>query len=78
MFDNVGRTIKILSKVLLSVGVGLSFLFWFILLIRGVADEQNNIITLSFAVLVFGALGSWITSILLYGFGSLIENSKKR
>ena len=76
MFDNVGRTIKILAKVLFGIGVCLSISAWFVLLIKGIVDEKAGMVLLSFIVLICGSLGVWINSILLFGFGSLIENSQ--
>ena len=76
MFDNVGGTIKFLAKVIFWVGLVLSISSWFVLLIRGVADEKAGTILLSFAVLIGGSLSTWVNSIFIYGFGSLVENSQ--
>lgn len=76
MFHNVGRTIKILAKVLLGVGFGLSFLIWMVCLFKCAADSEGRYMVIGIATLLLGSLASWVNSILLYGFGSLIENSE--
>ena len=78
MYKNVGRTIKILAKVLFGVGIGISVLIWMVCLFKG-ASEHNDLsdafMVVGIATLILGSLASWVNSILLYGFGSLVENS---
>lgn len=81
-FKNSGRRIKTLAKVcfiiLIIASVVLAFVF-------GWAEESSywGYTTYTyfyperfFPILVGGPLYAWISSLLLYGFGELIENSK--
>ena len=73
-FKNVGRTIKNLAKIINYVGIGVSLICWVYLLIKGAIDDNTTLLIISLAVAIGGSLVSWIQSVLLYGFGSLIEN----
>lgn len=79
MYNNVGRTIKILAKVLLGVGIGISVLIWMVCLFKASSESgeyNDGYMVIGIATLILGSLLSWVNSILLYGFGSLIENSE--
>jgi hypothetical protein len=75
MYNNVGRTIKFVAKILFGIGIGVSFFIWIALLSVGLADAETAVIFYSLIALVSGLFISWITSLLLYGFGQLIENT---
>ena len=70
MFDNIGSKIKGLAEVVTWIGIILS-------VIGGIAimciDEE--MIFPGFLVIIAGSLASWLSSLTLYGFGHLIENS---
>ncbi len=76
MFDNIGEKIKVLAKVLFWIGVLGSFVlaFYYLYMFSGYGGAAIII----FAVTAFaGGLISWISTIFLYGFGQLVENSDK-
>lgn len=72
MFDNVGRQIKTLSKFLFWVGIILSVIIGFFYAINDTSTALLGLI-----ILICGCFGSWVSSLLLYGFGQLIENTDK-
>ena len=76
MFRNVGRTIQILAKVLFGVGVSLSVLSFLVCLFKCAEYSEGLFMVIGIASLLFGTLVSWINSILLFGFGNLIENNE--
>lgn len=76
MFNNVGRTIKILAKVLFGVGIGLSVILWLSCLVIGIAEQSVGTVILGGVILVLGIIGSWINSVFIYGFGSLVESNE--
>ena len=70
MFDNIGSKIKNLAAAVTAFGIMFSVVGGFILMFT---DEE--LILSGFLVMAFGSLGSWLSSLTLYGFGQLIENS---
>ncbi len=81
MFSNIGGKIKGLATFLTIFGF---VVFGGIALITlltsfGMGNEESIVVGLiaSFFIAVIGCLASWLGSFLLYGFGELIENSKK-
>ena len=70
MFDNVGNKIKIFAQVLcwicivLAIGAGIYVLIFM--------D-----IVLGLVIMVAGAFLVWFVSLLLYGFGALVESREK-
>ncbi len=76
MFDNIGGKIKKLAVIVAWIGIICS-------IIVGVRIILNAVLSLRWGVVkgllyaAIGATSSWIGSFLLYGFGTLIENSDK-
>ena len=91
MFNNIGGKIKGLAKFLCWLGIILSVIIGVIMIIAAASsrsytfDSYGEKITLStggsivagILIIVFGSLASWIGSFFMYGFGELVENSKK-
>ncbi len=70
MFDNIGQKIKTLAMVVCYIGIVASVLIGLTML---VSDDPLNGLLIG----GLGALGSWVGSFALYGFGQLIENTDK-
>ena len=70
MFANIGSKIKKLAEILALLGMLLSIVGMMVLLIY----EQ---IVAGLLVWPFGCLFSWLGSFVLYGFGELIESTKR-
>ena len=79
MFTNIGAKIKFLASILYYVGTGISILFGLIMIFNGLSDieYQGYLIFLGLLTGVIGWLLSWVSVIILYGFGELVENSAK-
>ncbi|MBQ6672275.1 MAG: hypothetical protein IKR80_03925 [Spirochaetales bacterium] len=91
MFNNIGGKIKGLAKFMCWLGIILSVIIGVIMIIAAASsrsytfDSYGEKITLStggsivagILIIVFGSLASWIGSFFMYGFGELVENSKK-
>lgn len=71
MFDNIGGKIKTLAQVVTWIGIIASVISGFAIMS---IDEE---IFVGLIVMIFGALMSWVSSFVLYGFGQLVENSDK-
>ncbi len=70
MFYNIGDKIKTLAKVMCWIGSIASIIIGIVLIVM---DE--DLILVGILIAAVGALLSWISSFVLYGFGQLIENS---
>ena len=75
MFEDVGTKIKSLAKTFCCWGIILSIILAIVTFY--LADEYYRVeeiyYTLGVVLLVLGPLASWINSLILYGFGELIE-----
>lgn len=69
MFKNVSGKIKDFAAILCWIGIVLS-------VIIGIVVMADNTMV-GVAVATVGSLSAWIVSYLVYGFGELVENSKK-
>lgn len=78
LFSNVGRAIKILSKVFFGAGLILSVLGWavYMYVVREHIEQNVGLILFGILALFLGVFVSWVNCLLLYGFGSLVENSE--
>lgn len=72
MFDNVGSKIKAVAKVFAWLGI---VIFGLLVLIVMFANGDTPVPGL--LIIIVGCLGSWLSSLTLYGLGQLIENTDK-
>jgi hypothetical protein len=76
MYNNIDRKIKVLAKVIFWVGVIASVAIGIAMIVTGANMRRGGgLIMLGSGLLVGGSLCSWISSMLLYGYGTLIENT---
>ena len=68
MFDHIGSKIKIVAQVITWIGILAS-------LIGGIVIMALTESPSGFLVMIAGSLVSWLSSLTLYGFGQLIENT---
>lgn len=74
MFKNPGLLIKTLATTLFCLEVLFSFVYGFYYIIT--MYEINRIhIAIGILIIVLGFIGSWISSLFIYGFGELVHNS---
>lgn len=77
MFDNIGKKIKTLAKVLCRVGI-IAYVIVAIVMFLCVIEypyAAGLYIGLGVAFLIGGSLLSWISSFFMYGFGELIDKA---
>ena len=76
MFENIGKKIKTLAKVLCWIGIVLSVISGVAAIIAANGQANGGAIVLGGVLtIVLGVLLSWIGSFFTYGFGQLIENT---
>jgi len=75
MFYNVGRSIKLVAKIFFWAGLFLSVLGFMWGMTMSIVKEDFVLLLSSFILLILGIFLSWLSAILLYGFGSLIMNT---
>ena len=90
MYTNIGRKIMILAKCLCWIGIALTILFCLFIPLNGTSNISVNGVGIAYTptshsssasvlgvvvVLVVGCLGSWFSSMVLYGFGKLIDDN---
>lgn len=84
MFNNIGGKIKTLAKVICWIGIICSCIVGLNMMSRSTyldwAGEQHTDASYLIYGLLIAAAGSfvsWLSTLTLYGFGQLIENSDK-
>lgn len=70
MYDNVGNKLKTISVLFMVLGVLLSIVTGIILIVI-----SNSFMLYGVIIIIIGPILSWIGSLVLYGFGQLVENS---
>lgn len=77
MFKNIGKKIKILAIVIFACGIIGSVFGGCSDMVAGISESNADDAISGLAVVFFGPILTWISSILIYGFGQLIDNSDK-
>ena len=79
MWSNIGHKIQVLAKVICWIGIVLSVIAGIAIIAGGSAVRSygytyntGSTTLTGILVIVLGALGSWLGSLTLYGFGELI------
>lgn len=70
MFNNIGGKIKSVASVLTGLGIAISIVIGIIAIIASAPG-------IGLLTIFLGSLASWLSSLTLYGFGQLIENTDK-
>lgn len=77
MFENVGKKLKSLAKVMCVIGIIVFIIAAIVLFVAASNSTTESLaytnIYMGFACLIVGPLGSWISSLFVYGFGELID-----
>lgn len=77
MFSNIEKKIKMLAKVLTWIGIVGSVLAGLMFIITGLSQGAGGAgVALGILMMVLGSLGSWVSNLVLYGFGQLLEDTK--
>ncbi|MBQ2725723.1 MAG: hypothetical protein IJF78_08455 [Clostridia bacterium] len=72
MYGNIAAKIKFLAQAVAWIGIIGSIIWGF-----SVISIDEDLILTGFLIAVIGALISWVSSFVLYGYGQLIENTDK-
>ncbi len=72
MFDNIGSKLKTVAQVFAWLGIGASALIGLIVMFANGDTPVPGLL-----IIGLGCVGSWISSLGMYGFGQLIENTDK-
>ena len=78
MFDKIGSKVKVLAKVILGIGLFVSIIAGFLMMATaesGFDGMVNGQRLVGLAVLLGGVAASICLSLLVYGFGELIERT---
>ncbi len=70
MFNNIGKKIKALALILAGIGFIFSIVYFIVLI-------KESLLKVGINTVVLIAVISFVGSFILYGFGELVENSKK-
>ncbi len=70
MYDNIGGKIKILAEVVCWIGIIACVIIGIVLI-----AISEDLVLAGILIAVGGAILSWVSSFILYGFGQLVENS---
>ena len=73
MFNEPGSKIKVVAQVFFWLSTFVCILFAFLVGFRGSKFDAIGF----FCLLILGPIGSYISSLLIYGFGQLVANSEK-
>lgn len=71
MFNNIGKKIKSLSKVICWIGIIISLVLGIVCF----AVLEDLEVLFGFLVIFLGSLLSWLNTFILYAFGQLVDNS---
>lgn len=72
--DNAGKTVKIVAKIMFVVNLFLTFV---IAIVEGDALPDRLEVTIPFLIIVVGIVLSYISYVLVYAFGDLVESNKE-
>lgn len=75
MFNNIGKKIQFVSKIIFWVDVILNIAAAFVFFILAIVKSQGELAIYGSASLILGPVVAYLSAIITYGFGELIENS---
>lgn len=75
MFRNIGTKIKRITKSSCLFGMGLSIVGGLIIAVLGIVAGEGSLIITGLVIGVVGPAVSWLSSLVLYAYGEMVENS---
>lgn len=75
MYDNIGSKIKTVAKVVGFAGIVISILTGLLFLLVAFSEEKFSYFGIGILVAILGSIISWASTIALYGFGQIVENT---
>lgn len=75
MYNNIGFKIKFTAKVLFWVLIAAFAISGFRDILDGILYYNTSVAVGGFVFMLIGPAFAWVGSILIYGFGQLIENT---
>lgn len=85
MFNNIGNKLMAVAKVFCWIGIIASIILGIVLIGAGTSNNSysyygssissTNATVSGITIIIVGCIGSWIASLLIYGFGQLIEDN---
>ncbi len=73
MFNNVGSKLQTMAKVFTWIGIACSAISGVAMMFGGGLMILSGLLTIA-----LGSLCSWLSSLAMYGFGEMVENSNIR
>ncbi len=73
MYQNIGKKIKLLAKIIFFIFAMIGFLGGLVLFMAG--NGEGLIVIIGLLIMIIIPLIAWISSWLLYGFGELIDKA---
>ena len=77
MFNNIGKTLKIIAWIEMILGIILSIISGVVTLTIGVVTLTIGQVILGLIIIVAGILFSWLGVLVLYAIGHIAENTEK-
>lgn len=76
MFNNIGRKIKTLAKVICWIGIIISVVAGVVMVVGSTSSYDSTVgIVGGILTAVLGSLFSWLGSFMMVGFGELVEKT---
>ena len=75
MFSNAGWKIKFWAKISFGIGVICAIIVGLYFIFSGIQVDNIGVVFLGIVYAGLIVVASWVSSLLIYGFGKLVENS---
>ena len=77
MFDNSGKRLQSLAKGIFFLLCSVPVFLGVLMIIAGIfTSADSRIILVGILIIAFSVLIAWLSSIVLYAFGELVENTR--
>lgn len=73
MYENIGKKIKTLTKVVCVIGMVITVVIAAFFIMTGVAEGNDTLFILGFLYLLLGPFLCYIGGFMAYGYGELID-----
>ena len=77
MFNNVGRKVQVLAKVMCWLGIIASVIYGIVLIAAGSRANSGAGLLTGILTMAVGSLASWLSSLATYAIGEAAEYAEK-
>ena len=75
MFEDVGKKLQFIAKIVTWIGIALSIISGMVVIVNAIDNNQGGLALVGLLFMGVGSLVSWLSSLVFYAYGEIVDNA---